>query len=196
MRARKWVGPGPIAGEQAGHPSAGPYDRGHNEETFPHQRADAETAVSTPHGTAVLSGCPTSLEINALSAMEDQQAFLRAQSKCGNKVELKTTPLNLDLLRGPTMFPSMNYSGYLSEHLDLIRAAHARGEGSHAIAEELYLAGARAQTSEPGVHELSPDHHLRNLQTMTLHVLRQLGLHVRKSRHLDARCGRDGVWVT
>jgi len=87
----------------------------------------------------------------------------------------------------------MNYSGYLSPHLDLIHAAHARGDGSRAIAELLYLAGARARSTSAG--ELGINHHVRNLQCMALHVLGRLGLRARKSRHLNGRRGSDGAWT-
>ena len=88
----------------------------------------------------------------------------------------------------------MKYTGYLSPHLELIRAAHARGEGSGAIARELYLAGARARSSEP-YRELTPQQHIENLRMMALYALQRLGLRARKSRHIDARRGGDGVWL-
>jgi hypothetical protein len=74
------------------------------------------------------------------------------------------------------------YSGYLAQYLDLITEAHARGLSLRAIAEALYDAGARAQSSEPiaWAPALTRDHHIRNLSTMAHYALVRLGLRIRK----------------
>jgi hypothetical protein len=94
---------------------------------------------------------------------------------------------------------SMEYTGYLAPHVDLIRTAHARGAGTGEIAGLLFEAGARASTSDPRAHahELTRAHHVENLRMMTLYALQRLGLRApRKPRGglLTARRGRDGSW--
>ena len=84
------------------------------------------------------------------------------------------------------------YTGYLAPHLDLIVAAHQRGLSPHLIAERLFAAGARAQTSDPN--------HIADLRAMTLYVLRRLGLRQqqrRRRRQLTARPrqSKDGTVV-
>jgi hypothetical protein len=73
------------------------------------------------------------------------------------------------------------YTGYLTAHLHLLRDSHARGAGTREIAELLYAAGARSDTSEPGEHVLTYEHHIANLRTMALYALTRLGLPVRKT---------------
>jgi hypothetical protein len=94
--------------------------------------------------------------------------------------------------------PPPTYSGYLAPHVDLIRDAHSRGLGTREIAKLLYAAGARADTSDPSVHELTRAHHIANLQMMALYALQRLGLcAARKPRgglQLTAKRGRDGAW--
>ena len=76
------------------------------------------------------------------------------------------------------------YNGYLSPHLDRIRALHGAGRDTREIAEELFKIGARADTSDPTVprHKLRREHHIKNLRTMVLHVLQRLGLRTRRKR--------------
>jgi hypothetical protein len=95
-------------------------------------------------------------------------------------------------------FMKMHYDGYLSHYIDLIREHHTRGANTREIAEALYMAGARASTSDPRVpaHGLSRAHHVENLRMMTLYALQRLQLRERKPRGglLTARRGRDGSW--
>jgi hypothetical protein len=74
------------------------------------------------------------------------------------------------------------YRGYLSEHVERIRTMHLAGADTRAIAEELYRLGARATTTNPYVPKKRRDQHVSNLRLMTLHVLRRLGLHTRRTR--------------
>jgi hypothetical protein len=81
------------------------------------------------------------------------------------------------------------YNGYLRDHVEQIRALHERGATTREIAESLYLAGARANTSEPAAHArvMSREHHIANLQTMALFVLQRLGLRHRRVRVLNLK---------
>jgi len=93
------------------------------------------------------------------------------------------------------------YAGYLAPHLDLIIEGHKRGFPIRRIAELLYAAGARAQTSDARPRVLSREQHVANLQAMVAYVLVRLGLRTRRSRrHLTARrcVAADGsvVWDT
>jgi hypothetical protein len=69
-----------------------------------------------------------------------------------------------------------SYRGYLSPHVERIRAMHLAGANTHAIAEALYRLGARARTTNPYVPKMRRIHHVTNLRGMTLHVLQRLGL--------------------
>jgi hypothetical protein len=92
----------------------------------------------------------------------------------------------------------MSYDGYLAPHLDLIRERHARGANTREIAEALYMAGARADTSAPGVFRLTRANHVENLRMMTLYALQRLQLRApRKARGglLNAKRRRDGSWA-
>jgi hypothetical protein len=55
---------------------------------------------------------------------------------------------------------------------------HEAGANTREIAEALYAAGARANTSEPGIppYKLRREHHITNLKMMTLFALQRLGL--------------------
>jgi hypothetical protein len=81
------------------------------------------------------------------------------------------------------------YNGYLRDHVEQIRALHERGATTREIAESLYLAGARTNTSDPAAHSrvMSREHHIANLQTMALFVLQRLGLRRRRVRVLNLK---------
>jgi hypothetical protein len=81
------------------------------------------------------------------------------------------------------------YNGYLRDHVEQIRTLHECGATTREIAESLYLAGARANTSEPAAHSrvMSREHHIANLQTMALFVLQRLGLRRRRVRVLNLK---------
>ena len=85
------------------------------------------------------------------------------------------------------------YSGYLRGHVEQIRTLHERGATTREIAESLYLAGARANTSDPAVlsRVMSREHHVTNLQTMVLFVLQRLGLRRRRVRILSLKAERE-----
>jgi hypothetical protein len=74
------------------------------------------------------------------------------------------------------------YCGYLSPHVERIRAMHLAGADTSAIAEELYQRGVRAQTTNPYCPKMRRIHHITNLQSMSLHVLQRLGLRTRRRR--------------
>ena len=77
------------------------------------------------------------------------------------------------------------YTGYLTPYLDRIRAMHGAGHGTREIADALYAAGARANTSAPGVpsYKLTKAHHIKNLRVLTLFALKRLGLRTRTRRN-------------
>lgn len=90
----------------------------------------------------------------------------------------------------------MTYTGYLAPHIALVIEGHRQGLPPAAIAERLYQAGARAQSSERHI-VLTPERHVRNLQGMVIYVLMRLGLRVRiprAARRLTARPNADRVW--
>jgi hypothetical protein len=92
-----------------------------------------------------------------------------------------------------------SYAGHLAPHLDLIIDGHRRGLSIRDIAEALYAAGARAETSDPGqLRQLSQAHHVVNLAAMVAYVLTRCGLRKRRSRRqLTARprAAEDGTVV-
>ena len=79
------------------------------------------------------------------------------------------------------------YSGYLAPHVDRIREMHASGASTLAIAEALYEAGARAQTSGPFPVKLTRADHLINLRAMVIYIERRLGLRIRRYRVLNLK---------
>src|SRR5205823_2225152 len=82
---------------------------------------------------------------------------------------------------------NIGYSGYLAAHVELIRDLHGRGASTWAIAEALYAAGARADTSGPYPVEMSRADHLVNLRGMVIYVQRRLGLRIRRARVLNLK---------
>jgi hypothetical protein len=92
------------------------------------------------------------------------------------------------------------YTGYLTPFLPLVTDGHRRGLSTRAIAELLYAAGARADTS-PGMHRLTEAHHIKNLRVMVVYAQIRLGLRARRPRartQLTARprrgAGGNVVW--
>jgi hypothetical protein len=85
-----------------------------------------------------------------------------------------------------------SYSGYLTAYVPQIRELHGTGATVRQIAEAIFAAGARAQTSEPIQLDMSRDHHVANLALMVLYVLRRLGLRSpRRVRVLRLKAERD-----
>jgi hypothetical protein len=82
---------------------------------------------------------------------------------------------------------SIPYAGYLAPHVGLIRELHERGASTWAIAEALYDAGARAQTSSPYSVAMGRANHLTNLQGMVIYIERRLGLRTRRIRILNLK---------
>jgi hypothetical protein len=94
----------------------------------------------------------------------------------------------------------MAYAGYLSPFVDLLIEGHRAGLSTAALAERLYAAGARSDSSEPRAGPLSKQHHIRNLRTMALYALVRLGQRARiprPTRSLTATArviGNQTVW--
>jgi hypothetical protein len=94
------------------------------------------------------------------------------------------------------------YSGHLSPFVDVIVDAYGRGLAPRQIAQRLYDAGARTGSSDPSAGApADPGQQVANLASLTLHVLKRLGLRQPRSRRqLTARkrTGRDGetIWET
>ena len=85
---------------------------------------------------------------------------------CGRKVLGRREGASISPKKGSCSMNDESYGGYLSPHLDLIRAMHEAGHGTRAIAEQLFADGARASTSDPNVRpsKLSREHHIKNLR--------------------------------
>jgi hypothetical protein len=94
----------------------------------------------------------------------------------------------------------MAYAGYLAKFADLLIEGHRAGLSTAALAERLYAAGARSDTSEPRAAPLSKQHQIRNLRTAALYALVRLGQRARipraaKSLTATARViGNQTVW--
>ena len=94
----------------------------------------------------------------------------------------------------------MAYTGYLAPFADLLIEGYREGLSTVALAERLYEAGARADTSEPGAALMSRQHHIRNLRAMVVYAQVRLGLRMRISRAartLTARArviGEQTIW--
>ena len=83
---------------------------------------------------------------------------------------------------------NLGYNGYLAAHVECIRTLHESGASTAAIAEALYAAGARAQTSDPYPNKkMDRAAHLVNLRAMVIHVQRRLGLRIRRVRVLNLK---------
>lgn len=88
----------------------------------------------------------------------------------------------------------LRYNGYLAPYADRIRLLHEHGASTREIAEALYALGVRAQTSDPlRTKGMSREAHIINLQAMTIHVQRRLGLRIRRVRTLNLRPTREGT---
>jgi hypothetical protein len=84
----------------------------------------------------------------------------------------------------------MSYRGYLSDHVELIRALHEGGASTWEIATALYNAGARAHRSSPHTGKMSRAEHLVNLRAMVIYVQRRLGLRHRRIRILNLKANQ------
>jgi hypothetical protein len=84
---------------------------------------------------------------------------------------------------------SRSYRGYLSPHVKTIYAMAEAGASTREIAEAVYAAGARSQTTDrprrrPGrqLGDKIQRAQVRALRALVLHVLQRFGLRTRKKR--------------